>query len=145
MVLSTTQDSNKQYSSKFIRQSYEFFEYLDRIDEGRGSNKTVIKEFPFKIAAMNVRGISNKAKSIEGILIDQDIDILIISEIGTRNMPKFTGYTKFVNYKKKHKHMNGIAILVRKNLRELCHRHKSYVLSFYFSIWKVDWKNFEKI
>ena len=109
-------DSNKQYSSKFIRQGYEFIEYLDRIDEGRGSNKTVIKEFPFKIAAMNVRGISNKAKSIEGILIDQDIDILIISEIGTRNMPKFTGYTKFVNYKKKHKHMHGIAILVRNSM-----------------------------
>ena len=34
-------DSNKQYSSKFIRQNYEFLEYLDRIDEGRGSNKTV--------------------------------------------------------------------------------------------------------
>ena len=47
-------DSNKQYSSKFIRQSYEFIEYLDRIDEGRGSNKTVIKEFPFKIECITL-------------------------------------------------------------------------------------------
>ena len=79
MVLTTNQDSNKQYSSKFIRQGYELIEYLDRINklrtkesslqmrkekepsmknlpfervkkvandllnEGRGSNKTVIK------------------------------------------------------------------------------------------------------
>ena len=67
---------------------------------------------------MNVRGISNKKKSIECILTEQEIDIAIISEIGTRNMPKFPGYTSFINYKKNHKHMHGIVILVNNSIKK---------------------------
>ena len=82
----------------------------------RNENRFKVKDCPYKIASMNVRGVNNKKKSIECILDEQDIDILVISEIATRNMPHFKGYTKFVNYKKKHKHMHGVAILVKNSM-----------------------------
>ena len=66
---------------------------------------------------MNVPGISNKKISLECILTEQEIDIAIISEIGTRNMPKFPGYMSFINYKKNHKQMHGIVILASNSIK----------------------------
>ena len=92
--------------------------HASRINSRRNNNSSDIKERSLKIVAMNVRGISNKKKSIECILTEQEIDIAIISEIGTRNMPKFPGYTSFINYKKNHKHMHGIVILVNNSIKK---------------------------
>ena len=92
--------------------------HASRINSRRNNNSSDIKERSLKIVAMNVRGITNKKKSIECILTEQEIDIAIISEIGTRNMPKFPGYTSFINYKKNHKHMHGIVILVNNSIKK---------------------------
>ena len=89
-----------------------------RINSQRNNNSSDIKERPLKMIAMNVRGISNKKKSIECILTEQEIDIAIISEIGTRNMPKFPGYTSFINYKKNHKHMHRIILSVNNSIKK---------------------------
>ena len=47
---------------------------------------------------------------------DNDIDICILSELSTQNMPKFKGYTNFECLKKRRNH--GICIMVKNHLRE---------------------------
>ena len=69
---------------------------------------------PLNIMSCNVRGISNKKKSIENILIDNEVDICILSELNTQNLPKFPGYMSFVRYSKQKFH--GICILVKNHL-----------------------------
>ena len=58
---------------------------------------------PLNIMSCNVRGISNKKKSIENILIDNEVDICILSELNTQNLPKFPGYMSFVRYSKRNR------------------------------------------
>ena len=45
-----------------------------------------------------------------------EIDICILSELSTQNMPKFKGYTNFECLKKRRNH--GICIMVKNHLRE---------------------------
>ena len=72
-----------------------------------------IKDEVFNIISINARGIASKQKSIEEILKNENIDIAIVSELGGKNVPTFTGYKPFI---KLGGHMHGIAIFVRKSL-----------------------------
>ena len=66
------------------------------------------------IISSNVRGVSNKKKSIETILDENDVDICILSELNTKNLPVFKGYTPFTKYSDKLFH--GVAILIRNEI-----------------------------
>lgn len=66
------------------------------------------------IISCNVRGVSNKSKSIENILIENEVDICVLSELNTQNLPKFKGFTPFINYSKQKFH--GICILVNNSI-----------------------------
>ena len=66
------------------------------------------------IISCNVRGLLSKKKSIENILIDNDVDICVLSELNTKNLPDFKGYTSFTKYVNKAFH--GISILVSNSL-----------------------------
>ena len=72
-----------------------------------------IKDEVFNIISINARGIASKQKSIEEILKNENIDIAIVSELGGKNVPTFTGYKPFI---KPGGHMHAIAIFVRKSL-----------------------------
>ena len=78
--------------------------------------KQYVKTEKFNIYSCNVRSINNKKESVAAILKNNDIDICILSELSTQNMPRFKGYTNFECLKKRRNH--GICILVQNHLRE---------------------------
>ena len=82
------------------------------------SKKLNLKTEKLGIYSCNVRSINNKKNSVAEILKsnDNDIDICILSELSTQNMPKFKGYTNFECLKKRRNH--GICIMVKNHLRE---------------------------
>ena len=80
------------------------------------SRKLNLKTERFNIYSCNVRSINNKKNSMAEILKNNDIDICILSELSTQNMPKFKGYTNFECLKKRRNH--GICIMVKNHLRE---------------------------
>ena len=86
---------------------------------GKKKNSTnlthqIIKDEQINIISINARGIAQKKKSIEEILINQNVDIAIISELGVKKEPDFKGYKPFVNLS--NQHMHGICIIVRNDL-----------------------------
>ena len=80
------------------------------------SRKHNPKTEKFNIYSCNVRSINNKKDSMAAILNNNDIDICILSELSTQNMPKFKGYTNFECLKKRRNH--GICMMVKNHLRE---------------------------
>ena len=83
----------------------------------RKTNQNKTRQINFSdlnIISSNVRGVSNKKKSIETILDENDVDICILSELNTKNLPVFKGYTPFTKYSDKPFH--GVAILIRNEI-----------------------------
>ena len=74
----------------------------------------VLKHLDLKIYNCNTRSLSNKKQSISDILVNQQIDIAIFSEINCKNVPKFKDYLSFNLVSKRKFH--GISLLVHKSL-----------------------------
>ena len=66
------------------------------------------------ILSSNVRSFNNKKASIEDILNSKSVDIGVFSEINTKRIPRFKGFTSFTKYSKKRFH--GVSIFVSNNI-----------------------------
>ena len=91
---------------------------------GLGNKMTVQNDFKhskrnkdtidINILSSNVRSFNNKKVSIENILNSKSVDIGVFSEINTKRVPKFKGFTSFTKYSKKRFH--GVSIYVNNNI-----------------------------
>ena len=63
----------------------------------------------------NVRSIQNKKVTIENILMNANIDIGILSEINTKNVPHIKGYTQYTLYSPQRFH--GLTICVNQQIK----------------------------
>ena len=68
------------------------------------------------VYACNTRSITSKTSSIKTVLANNDIDLCILSELNTRNPPKFKGYLNPF-CKLSNQAFHGIAIYVKNHLK----------------------------
>ena len=68
-----------------------------------------LKSKKLKVLSCNTRSITNKFKSTLNLLHQQDIDIAVFSELNTKRLRKFPGYTPFIKYSKLR--FDGVCIL----------------------------------
>ena len=87
-----------------------------RIFQPRKVNIKASKAEDINIYSCNVRSINNKKKSIGSILKNNDIDICILSELSTQNMPKYKGFQNFNCLKNRRNH--GITMMVKNHLKD---------------------------
>ena len=88
-----------------------------RIFQPRKVNiKASNKAEDINIYSCNVRSINNKKKSIGSILKNNDIDICILSELSTQNMPKYKGFQNFNCLKNRRNH--GITMMVKNHPKD---------------------------
>ena len=73
-----------------------------------------LKSKKFKILSCNTRSITNKFKSTLNLLHKQDVDMAVFSEINTKKLRKFPGFTPFIKYSKLRFH--GVCILVNNSI-----------------------------
>ena len=109
------QDDNKDYQCPFGISCPQIHNPC-QVFKPTQSRKHKLKTEKFNIYSCNVRSINNKKDSMAAILKNNDIDICILSELSTQNMPKFKGYTNFECLKKRRNH--GICMMVKNHLRE---------------------------
>ena len=76
--------------------------------------KETISHKILNIYSCNVRSIGNKKSTIQDIFDNNDVDIGILSEINTQNVPRFKGYQQFTLYSKKRFH--GVTVCVKNGI-----------------------------
>ena len=64
--------------------------------------------------SVNMRGIQSKKKSVEVILVENDVDVLIALEMNTKKCSKIKGYVSFNHLVDKKFH--GVSIFVKDSL-----------------------------
>ena len=92
---------------------------IDALEKGhkmkKNSRKLQIEPDLLNIVSVNCRGVNNKHKSIENMLYEGEIDVLILQELNTSNLKTFKGYTNYTMYSKQKFH--GVAIIVKKQFK----------------------------
>ena len=78
------------------------------MEENTISHKTL------NIYSCNIRSIGNKKSTIQDIFDCNYVDIGILSEINTQNVPRFKGYQQFTLYSKKRFH--GVTVCVKNDI-----------------------------
>ena len=116
-------DPNYEERQKTTRALKETLARLDKVkinDSKSNSNDLKstedydLKNLNLKIYNCNTRSISNKKESIKDILVNQEIDIAIFSELNCKNVPKFKDYLSFNLVSKRKFH--GTSIVVHKSI-----------------------------
>ena len=79
------------------------------------SNKDRYVSQNLRMYHCNVRSIQNKKVTIENILMNANIDIGILSEINTKNVPHIKGYTQYTLYSPQRFH--GLTICVNQQIK----------------------------
>ena len=91
---------------------------IDALEKGhkmkKNNRKLQIEPDLLNIVSVNCRGVNNKHKSIENMLYEGEIDVLILQELNTSNLKNFKGYTNYTMYSKQKFH--GVAIIVKNSL-----------------------------
>ena len=78
-------------------------------------NTSKAGKLSLSILASNCRSFTSKKKSIEQILIENSVDIAIVSELNMKTVPKIKGFFQFCNLSNRKFH--GTAIFCQNHLQ----------------------------